>query len=81
MAVKVISRARQITLGRCVFLFLASTALGVVAARLLIAVGVPPDLSIIGVPTAGWLGPFLGVVIFQWAFRAFSEPAVNQGAA
>ena len=81
MAVKVTSGARQIALGRCVFLFLASTVLGNVAARVLIAVGVPPNIWIIGVPTAGWLGPFLGVVIFQGAFRAFSEPAVNQGAA
>jgi hypothetical protein len=81
MAVKITSGVRQITLGRCVFLFLASTALSYIAARVLVAVGVPSDLSIIGVPTTGWLGPLLGAAIFTWAFRAFSEPAVKEGAA
>jgi hypothetical protein len=81
MAVRITSGARQITLGRCVFLFLASTALGYALATLLFAVGVPNDLSIFGSRAARWLGSLIGATIFTLAFRAFSQPVVQQDAA
>lgn len=81
MAVRVTSGTRQIALGRCVFLFLACTALADVMTQLLVAVAVPRDLSILGVPAGLWLPGLLGATMFTIAFRAFSEPAGSQGAA
>jgi len=79
VAVKVLSGARYITLGRCLFLFCASGALAEVIAYLLSRAGVPSTINLLGWVTK-W-SPILFALIFSAAFRAFSLPAESEGAA
>ena len=77
--VKVVRRGRYITLGRCLLLMLTSLVLAEAIEYVLAGQGVPARISIFG-----WLikwSPFVAVAIFAGAFRAFSSPADDQGAA
>jgi len=79
MVVRLVRRGRYITLGRCLFLMLTSLVLAEAIEYLLVGQGVPARISIFG-----WLikwSPLAAVAIFAGAFRAFSSPADDHGAA
>jgi hypothetical protein len=77
MAVKVVSGARYLTLGRCLFLLVTSVALGETIGQLLFRFGIPRTVSLIGF-SLEWTGGLIAVV-FLVAFHLFSSPV--EGAA
>ena len=72
MAVKVMSGARYLTLGRCLFLLIASAALGEGIGQLLFRAGVPRTVTMFGFAVE-WTGLFVAA-IFMIAFHMFSTP-------
>jgi hypothetical protein len=76
MPVKVMSGARYVTLGRCLFLMAASAALGEGIGQVLFRLGVPRAVALFGF-SVEWTG-FLIATIFMIAFHVFSTPVESR---